>query len=554
MLQTLKIENFALIKNLTVEFKEGLNVLLGETGAGKSLIFNGLLFALGEKADKNFVRMGENLMRVDALFVDINNEAKNFLKDSGYEYEGELLLSRTLTSEGKSTARINGMMATSSILKELSKFLVDSFAQHENVELLNYKNHIVLLDKFAEKDEQEVKNNLAILFDQVKEIDRQISALGGDENDRERTISLLKYQYDEINEAALRDGEDEEIKERLKVLNNSEKIYEVVSLCENLLCDNSISVISQLQEASSQLNSLSSINEILDLKNRLDSARYEIEDIESTLVDIKGNTLYDENELESLEKRYDLIKTLCRKYGGSITAVLEFASKTKEKIALLEDGEFMLNKLSKQREILYNQMKEQAAQLSKIRKKASKFIEIKVAEQLKDLGMKSARFEVEILPLPEISLNGNDDVRFNFSANAGQEVKSFAKTVSGGELSRFMLAVKNIMAEGRASTLLFDEIDSGISGQVGKIVGQKLKNISKSSQVICITHLPQVASFGNNFINVFKNEENGETFSHIKILSGQEVVEAIAKMISGADITQTALTHAKEILIESQSY
>ena len=552
MLQTLKIENYALIKNSTIEFKEGLNVLLGETGAGKSLIFNSLLFVLGGKADKSFVRAGESLMRVEAMFVDINKEAENFLKDSGYEYEGELLLSRTLSLEGKSSIRINGMMATSSILKELSKFLVDSFAQHENVELLNYKNHIVLLDKFAEKDEQEVKLNLADLIKKLKEIDSKISSLGGNESDRERTMSLLRFQYNEINEALLREGEDEEIKERLKVLNSSEKIYEVVSLCENLLSDNPASIINQLQEASSQLNSLSSINEILDLKNRLDSARYEIEDIESTLVSIKDSTSYDENELEMLERRYDLIKTLCKKYGGSISSVLKFAEETKEKIDLLEDGEFMLNKLLKQREVLYNQMKEQAGKLSAIRKSAGEFVEKQVTEQLRELGMKSASFKVEILPLSEISANGSDDVKFNFSANAGQEMKSFAKTVSGGELSRFMLAVKNIMAQGNTSTLLFDEIDSGISGQVGKIVGQKMKNISKNSQVICITHLPQVASYGNNFINVFKTEEKGETFSRVKILSQEEVVEAIAKMISGNNITQLAINHASEMIEEAQ--
>ncbi len=553
MLQTLKIENFALIENQTVEFKNGLNILLGETGSGKSLIFNSILFALGMKADKTYIRSGKKFMKVDALFVELPSELRQFLEDAGFDCEDELLLSRSLSEDGKNVIRVNGQIATTSMLKEIGQRLVDSFTQHESVSLLNVKNHLTMLDKFAGEGVKPLKEEISSLLEQIAEINKKIKSLGGDESERERLISLLKYQYEEIEKAGLRQGEDEEVKERLKVMASAEKIFEAVSASEALLSENPDSAINALQEVSNALSALSNIEVLSALKERLDSCRYELEDIVSALVDVRDETTFDEGEFNALDQRNDLIKSLCKKYGGSIEAVLEFASKAKEQLQLLDEGQELLEKLNAQKEKLVAQLEKVADKLTEARKVVAEEVEGKVEKELRELGMKSSKFTIQISPLKEIGQNGRDDVVFNFSANAGQEVKSLSKTASGGELSRFMLAVKNIFAEnGLASTLLFDEIDAGISGETGKIVGQKLKNITKFCQVLCITHLPQVAVFGDNFVNVYKLEKDGQTFSETKILDLDEAVEAVAKMTGGANPTEIALNHAREMFKDAR--
>ena len=553
MLQTLKIENFALIENQTVEFKNGLNILLGETGSGKSLIFNSMLFALGMKADKTYIRSGKKFMKVDALFVELSDELRQFLEDAGFDCEDELLLSRSLSEDGKNVIRVNGQIATTSMLKEIGQRLVDSFTQHESVSLLNVKNHLTMLDKFAGERVKPLKEEISSLLEQIAEINKKIKSLGGDESERERLISLLKYQYEEIEKAGLRQGEDEEVKERLKVMASAEKIFEAVSASEALLSENPDSAINALQEVSNALSALSNIEVLSALKERLDSCRYELEDIVSALVDVRDETTFDEGEFNALDQRNDLIKNLCKKYGGSIEAVLEFASKAKEQLQMLDEGQELLEKLNAQKEKLVAQLEKVAGKLTEARKAVAEEVEGKVEKELRELGMKSSKFTIQISPLKEIGQNGRDDVVFNFSANAGQEVKSLSKTASGGELSRFMLAVKNIFAEnGLASTLLFDEIDAGISGETGKIVGQKLKNITKFCQVLCITHLPQVAVFGDNFVNVYKLEKDGQTFSETKILDLDEAVEAVAKMTGGANPTEIALNHAREMFKDAR--
>ena len=553
MLQTLKIENFALIENQTVEFKNGLNILLGETGSGKSLIFNSMLFALGMKADKTYIRSGKKFMKVDALFVELSDELRQFLEDAGFDCEDELLLSRSLSEDGKNVIRVNGQIATTSMLKEIGQRLVDSFTQHESVSLLNVKNHLTMLDKFAGERVKPLKEEISSLLEQIAEVNKKIKSLGGDESERERLISLLKYQYEEIEKAGLRQGEDEEVKERLKVMASAEKIFEAVSASEALLSENPDSAINALQEVSNALSALSNIEVLSALKERLDSCRYELEDIVSALVDVRDGTTFDEGEFNALDQRNDLIKNLCKKYGGSIEAVLEFASKAKEQLQMLDEGQELLEKLNAQKEKLVAQLEKVADKLTEARKVVAEEVEGKVEKELRELGMKSSKFTIQISPIKEIGQNGRDDVVFNFSANAGQEVKSLSKTASGGELSRFMLAVKNIFAEnGLASTLLFDEIDAGISGETGKIVGQKLKNITKFCQVLCITHLPQVAVFGDNFVNVYKLEKDGQTFSETKILDLDEAVEAVAKMTGGANPTEIALNHAREMFKDAR--
>lgn len=547
MLQTLSIKNVALITNLTIDFHKGFNVLLGETGAGKSIIFDSLNFVLGGKADKSLIRSGEQDMRVDAVFCDLSSSVKDNLKEMGFEGE-EICLSRTLNLDGRSTVRINGLPTVQALLRKIGQTLVDSYSQHESVELLKSKNHLIMLDKFGGEKISLAKDSVQKIFNHEKEIAKQIKQLGGDEYERERMKSLLDYQIKEIEDAKLVSGEDFELQEKLKFMENAEKIYEVTSSCEELLSESSSSCIRELQQASTLLSTLSSFPELSDCKERLDSARYEIEDISQTLSLIKSSTEYDEREYDRLDRRLDIIKTITKKYGGSIENAIKFLTDAKEKYNNLTDSEFLLSKLEKERNDCIKKLEDACEKLTQLRKATAEDIEDKIISELQQLGMKSSKFEVKIEQLENPSTNGKDNVEFIFSANKGQELKSLSKTASGGELSRFMLAVKNIFSQiGDAQTLVFDEIDSGISGETGNIVGQKLNNISNFAQILCITHLPQVACYGDAIFFVSKKETNTSTKTEIKLLEGEEVLINLAKMVVGENVSNTALNQAKEM-------
>lgn len=547
MLQTLSIKNVALITNLNIEFNKGFNVFLGETGAGKSIIFDALNFVLGGKADKTLIRSGENEMRVDAVFGELSKENQDSLAELGFEGE-EISLSRTLNSEGRSSVRVNGMPTVQAVLKNIGQILVDSYSQHESVELLKAKNHLAMLDKFGGEEILNAKTLVQEAFQKEKEISKRFKELGGDEFERERMKSLLEYQISEISDANLQIGEDDELQEKIKFMSSAEKIFEAITACEELLSDSSSACVRELQQSSNLLSSLLSFEEIAKCKERLDSARYEIEDISQTLSDIKASSEYDEREFDRLDRRLDLIKSIIKKYGGSIENALKFLEEAKEKLNNLSDSEFLLAKLEKERKECLELLEKHANTLSMARQKTALNIESKIINELRQLGMKSSSFEVKIQDLQNVGSNGKDDVEFIFSANKGQELKSLSKTASGGELSRFMLAVKTIFSQiGGAQTLVFDEIDSGISGETGNIIGQKINNISSNAQILCITHLPQVACYADAMYFVSKREDDKTTFTEIKQLENQEILTNLAKMVVGDNVTTTALNQAKEL-------
>ena len=547
MLQTLSIKNVALISSLSIDFGKHFNVLLGETGAGKSIIFDALNFVLGAKIDKTLLRSGESTMRVDAVFTNLKKSTLELLKEFGIE-EDEIVLTRTYSQDGKSSIRINGLPSTQSVLKNVGDILVNSYSQHESVDMLKTKNHLIMLDKYGNEKIKPLKEKLQSEYHTFKDIENKIKSLGGNDFERERTKSLLLYQIKEIEDANLKVGEDEEVKERLKFLSNAEKINQAITICEELLSDNNDSCINSLQQSSSLLSSISGFGNIDECKNRLDSARYEIEDIYQTLVDIKSSAEFDENEYEELDRRNDLIKSLIKKYGGSIEKTLEYLENSKKQFEELENSVALIEKLEKDKSDIETKLNNTAEMLSNVRKTYAQEITKKITCELRELGMKSSSFDVKFNRLESITLEGLDDVEFVFSANKGQELKSLAKTASGGELSRFMLAVKNIFAEiGSAQTLVFDEIDAGISGETGNIVGQKLNNITRYAQVLCITHLPQVASYGDDFFYVSKTEDKTSTLTQIKHLEGDEIIYNLARMIGGDNVSDIALSHAKEM-------
>lgn len=549
MLSSLYISNLALIKNCEINFKKGFNVILGQSGAGKSILIDALNFVLGAKADKTLIRSNEKLMRVEAVFENLNEKIKDTLNSLEIECEDQLILSRTLNVDGKSTIRVNDIPVTTKTLKEITSNLMDFCGQHDNVGLINENNHLSILDHFIGDEVDAILEKISIEFDNLSEIDREIKALGGNETERNRLKEILAFQIQEIENANLVEGEEEELSERFKFISQGENICEKVGGAVSKLDEGMNSVTSELFEAKNLLSSFSDFQDIADCQERLNSAYYEIKDVAEILDGIVKNTDFDENELERIDKRLDLIKGLKKKYGKDITEILSFLKETKERLDNIENSEFALNKLNVKKEKALKNLNDLSEELSSIRKKYALILEEKIKAELNDLQMKGTLFKVDFSRC-EIGRKGFDAVKFIFSANLGQEMKDLSKTASGGELSRLLLAFKGIMLDKEnVATVVFDEIDSGISGQTAGKVAEKLNKIAEFVQVICITHTPVVASKGDEFILVTKRSEDGETISNAEIIKGEEIVEQIARLIDGNEkVSSTALEHARKLL------
>ncbi len=549
MLSSLFISNLALIKNCEIDFKKGFNVILGQSGAGKSILIDALSFVLGAKADKTLIRSKENTMRVEAVFDHLSESIKETLTSLDIEFEDELILSRTLNLDGKSTIRVNGVPVVLKTLKEITLNLIDFCGQHDNVGLINENNHLSLLDRFIGDKAYSLLEEISKECDNFAEIEKEIKSLGGNETERNRLKEILSFQIQEIESANLQEGEEEELKERFKFISASENICEKVGGAVSKLDEGVNAVTNGLFEAKNLLSSFSEFQDIAECQERLNSAYYEIKDVAEVLEGIVKNTDFDESELERIDNRLDLIKSLKKKYGADITEILKFLQDAKERLDNLENSEFMINKLDAKKEKCLQNLNQLCSKLSTLRKENALILEDKIKLELNDLQMKGTNFKVQF-DKSEIGRKGFDVVKFIFSANAGQEMKDLSKTASGGELSRLLLAFKGIMLDKEnVATVVFDEIDSGISGQTAGKVAEKLGKIAEFVQVICITHTPVVASKGDEFILVSKKNENGETVSNAKVIEGEEVIEQIARLIDGNEnVSSTALDHAKKLL------
>lgn len=554
MLQTLKIKNFALIADQAIEFCGGFNVLVGETGAGKSLILDSLSFALGDKANKLNIRHNEQKMSVQAVF-DNSALILNFLRENDIDEDDNLVISRSLTIEGRSDCRINGTIVPVSILKSLGSLIVDTYAQNENIELLKVKNHLTILDDYGGDSILLCKNKVANLYSNLKEIESQIEKLGGDDESRARKLELLEYQIKDIENANLKDGEDDEVKQEIDRLSNFEKIFASIQLATNSLdgvservsdCERALLLAERYDE---------SLTPIIE---RLKSSKIELKDIYETLSDYSDDG-FDQNQLDYLNKRYDEIKALKKKYGATISDINNYLNKIKDEYDDLLFGEEKLLKLEKQRKDICLNLYDSSLELSSKRKSCATEIENLVISELGLLGFKNCKFKILFKEIPNIELckfskNGLDDVEFLFSANAGEELKSLSKTISGGEMSRFMLALKNVFADVfEASTLVFDEVDTGISGEIGQKVAERLAKLSSKYQLICITHLCQVTAMADNYIYVKKEVENGNTYTKIKYLNSDEIIKYIA-VVSGAEPTEVAIKFATELKQKANAY
>lgn len=543
MLRSLSIKNLALIEKQEIEFNRGLNIILGETGAGKSLIFDALFFVLSIKTDKNLLRTGAEQMRVDAEFFPLSQSVREILSELEIEDE-ELIFTRTLYADGKSSIKINGIPCSQSTAKRLAAELVDSFMQHEGMEILKSKNHLSYLDKFCDFGDLKVKLNK--LLDERKNILASIASLGGSEEDRLRKKDILTYQIDEIEKADICIGEDDEVDVRIKLLESSERIAESLSQVASYL-DGNGGVLQNLGMSEKLLSKLNDIENLAVLADRISSASIEIDDVASEIKDTLSNIGSDPNELDRLSARRDKLKLLKRKYGGSLENVLENFEVFKNELDQLEQSSEKLESLNEQLSVTNIQIASLCSQIKSARQQGAVKIKLGLEKELHELGMKDVQFEVQFKE-KSVCADGSDDVSFVFSANKGQQLKDLAKTASGGESSRIMLAMKNMFARADENkTLLFDEIDSGISGEVGNMMAEKLKSIASRDQVIAITHLPQVAASGERFYKVEKHSDSNSTFSCVREVEDDEIVEEIAHIIAGNNLTDAMLANAREL-------
>lgn len=548
MLTSLSLNNVALIKKQTIDFCDGFNCILGQSGAGKSIIIDALSFSLGAKADKTLIRSGEQTLRVDAVFSGLNESEKKILDELEIDYDDEVIITRTLTADGKSSIKINGYPATAKMLKDFAENLVDFCGQHDSVGLLNANNHLGLLDKFAGNEVEKIKEKVSLVYDEVKEIEKKIASLGGNELERERTKELLEYQIDEIENAKLVDGEEEELKERFDFISSAENIFDKLSEVLTKLNEQRDNACALLYESKNLLSSLSNFKDIDECRERIENSYYEIKDVVDNLDSIKDNTEFDPKELERIDERLDLIKKLTKKYGKTIADVLTYLTECKGKLDDLENSQFVLEKLQRELDGKKQDLMKECELLSEKRKSAAHILEEKLVKQLDDLEMKGTFFKVDFEQC-DCTKNGYDKVKFMFSANKGQDAKDLHKTASGGELSRLLLAFKNVMLDKEnVQTVVFDEIDAGISGHTAGKLADKLSNISKFTQIICITHTAVVASRADAFLLVEKNVVDDSTVSNVTSLNENQAIEEVAKLIDGGKVASvTAIEHAKRL-------
>ena len=558
MLCQLSIENIALIDKLELELKNGLNILSGETGAGKSIIIDSLNFVLGERADKSLIRFGTDKASVEAVFEDyLTPSIKDCLDDLGIEAEDVLILRRKMSADGKNECRINGRISTLSALKSLTELLVDIHGQHEHQSLLKSTNHIKLLDKLGEKKIATAKGEVEKNFDDYTSLKKEFLRFGN-ADERERKLDILSFQIDEIEKADVKDGEEDELLSARKRIRNMEKIISALEGAKNLLDGyDSQSVSASIKNANSLLNTISSYDEnIVPIADRLDSCKVEITDISETLSDMLQKLDFDSRSAEQIEERLEVVRTILRKYGGSYESLQKFYEEATKEAQTLSNATERVERLETEIKVAAEKLLASAKELSQERRKIADKFEKDITKELCDLGMGGSTFKVEIDTtddVDQISANGADSVEFLISPNVGEPLKPLAKIISGGEMSRFMLAFKNILAGvDDIGTMVFDEIDTGISGNISQVVSEKMCNISRARQVIAVTHMPSLASMADNHYLISKSTENGKTLTHVDLL--KDDTDEVARLIGGNDYSIYAVPHAKEMKANAQRY
>ena len=556
MIESLHIQNIALIEDLTLNLEKGLNILSGETGAGKSIIIDSLNFVLGERADKTLIRNGAERAEVSAVFSSVSEDVEKSLEDLGISPDDVLILKRAMTKD-KNECRINGAQVTLGMLKSIGEKLVDIHGQHEHQSLLKSANHVTLLDKLGEKKIAKLKEDVENDYKQYTSLKREFARFGNSD-ERERKLDILNFQIGEIEKADVKDGEEDELLTARKRIRNMEKIISALEGAKNLLDGyDSQSVSASIKNSVALLNTISSYDESIEpIADRLDSCKVEITDISETLSDMLQKLDFDSRSADKIEERLEVVRNILRKYGGSFESLQRFYEEAVNEAQMLSNATERVEELEKEIEKAAKDLLVSAKKLSEERRKVADKFEKDITKELCDLGMGGSTFKVDIQKsedVDDISANGMDSVEFMISPNVGEPLKPLAKIISGGEMSRFMLAFKNILAGvDDIGTMVFDEIDTGISGNISQVVSEKMCNISRARQVIAVTHMPSLAAMADNHYLISKSTQNGKTLTHVDLL--QDDTDEVARLIGGNDYSIYAVPHAKEMKANAQRY
>ena len=551
MLVELNIKNFALIQELSVEFGAGFNILSGETGAGKSILIDTIDYVLGGKFSKDQIRYGEYKTMVEAVFSIENDEIYEVLDDLSIEKDDMLIIRRETTLNGKSIIKVNNRSIVLSQLKKIREKLLDIHGQHQNQNLLNKGTHILYVDEFYHDKIKDLLNEYEELRHTYIENSEKINELKGNE-DREKLADYIKFQIEDIEKANLKVNEEEDLKEEFNMLANAEKISNSLVRAYGYLnsSNEGISILEGLSKVISGLSLVENHSDVIrEKKIQIEEAFYNLEDVTREIRDIGSEITYDEDRLAEINERIYSISLYKKKYGNSIKEILDNLKNLKEKYNELINSEEIINKLKEEQQKIESKMKIIGKKLHDLRVEASEILEIKIKEELSYVGLEKAIIKIDVVLTENMNSRGYDEVQFLVSANPGEPLKPLEKVLSGGELSRIMLALKCVFVDkDKIPTLIFDEIDTGISGTIGKRVGEKMYEVSIKHQVLCITHLPQIAALSDSHYFVSKEVLNGKTFTGIRILNKDEKIKEIAKMVGGDEISDVTIENASEMV------
>ena len=552
MLESIHIENIALIRKLDISLAEGFSAFTGETGAGKSIIIDSIGALCGNRVSKELIRAGEEYALVEGIFSGLSEETVSRMDELGIEpdEDGLLYISRRLSADGKSVCRINAKQVPSSLLKELSAFLVNIHGQHDNQDLLRREKHLSILDKYATCEKE--LNAYGDAYSEYKALKKEYDSISDDDAEKQRTIEMLEFQIDEIASLKLKPDEEDELTSEKKRLSNIEKISENALTAYGALFGDNLSAVENIDKALGCITNLAKMTDEADeYLDRLEKARSEIYDIAESVRDMAGDS--EENpsaRLDRIEKRlYDIYK-LKRKYGPDVPSILEYLENARKRLSDIELSDIRAAELEEKIKVSGEKLKTAAKALTAVRTKAAAKLKTEIERELEFLEMGKVKFSADIKP-KDFSYDGADDMEFMVQSNTGLPFSPLSKTASGGELSRLMLAIKSVIAKKDGiETVIFDEVDTGISGKTSRRIGIKLLETSKSSQVMCVTHSAQIASLADSHFLVSKSEKDGTTYTSVSLLDDDERINETARIISGINVTENARNAASELINE----
>ena len=547
MLSLLHIENIAVIERADISFDRGFNVLTGETGAGKSIVIDAISAILGERAYRDMIRTGTAKASVRAVFTEVPELA--WFADNGVEYDPETVIQREIHLDGKNVCRVNGSLVSVSILRKLGIQLINIHGQHDSASLFDEDNHLTFLDAFG--DNEAIRAEYSEKYEAVAKLRREIDRISMDEGEKLRRMETLRFQIGEIEKAQLEAGEDEELEARRKILQNAEKLSDGMEEAVECLyggddSDGAAGLLAQAEHALARLSRFTDAYAVL--HEKVADLMYQVQDAAEEVRSARDDLSYSADELETIEARLDKIHRLRRKYGVTCADILEYLEKAKKELDEIEFADDHVERLKKKLKKAEKEAWEAAKVLRENRKETANAMSKRILTELAQLDMPRVQFEVQFTEL-DLTANGADSVAFYMSANAGEALKPMSKVASGGELARIMLAMKNVLAEkDQVNTLIFDEVDTGVSGRAAQKVAEKLRSVAVHKQVLCVTHLPQLAALANTHLLIAKSEREGRTYTSVTPLDIEGRKRELARIIGGTNITETTLKSAEEML------